>query len=152
MDRPGANRWPLEAWVHELDTGLIVAVAVTLLVWTLVSARLERFDVSAPMAFVAAGLILTNEPVSAINVEVDSGTLRSLAELTLALLLFSDAARVNLPAPRHRRPPRADHRAQRASDATSLVVKEQLGKCVAREVRDQVTAPRPVPVAVRATR
>ena len=47
------------------------------------------------MFFVVLGLVLANRPVSAIDVDVHGETVRSLAELTLALLLFSDAARIN---------------------------------------------------------
>jgi NhaP-type Na+/H+ or K+/H+ antiporter len=82
--------------VESLDTGLIVAVAASLFIWGLVSAKFEAFNVSAPMAFVALGLVLANGPISAIDVNIHAETLRSLAEITLALLLFSDAARVNL--------------------------------------------------------
>ncbi len=42
------------------------------------------------------GFVLANGPVSAIDVHVQSESLRNLAEVTLALLLFSDATRVNL--------------------------------------------------------
>jgi sodium/hydrogen antiporter len=87
--------------VHELDTELIVAVAASVVVWGIFSARLEALNVSAPIAFVILGLVLANRPVSAIDVDVHSETLRSLAEVTLALLLFSDAARVNLRVLRH---------------------------------------------------
>ena len=87
--------------MESLDTGLIVAVAASLVGWGLVSAKLKSFNVSAPMAFVAIGLVLANAPVSAIDVDVHRETLRSLAEVTLALLLFSDAARVNLRVLRH---------------------------------------------------
>ena len=69
-----------------------------------VGARLREvrgLNVSAPIAFVVLGLILANDPVSAIEVDVHGETLRSLAEVTLALLLFSDAARVNLRVLRH---------------------------------------------------
>jgi NhaP-type Na+/H+ or K+/H+ antiporter len=89
--------------VESLDTGLIVAVAGSLVAWGLVSKRLETLNVSAPMAFVALGLVLANDPVSAIDVNVHGETLRSLAEVTLALLLFSDAARVNLRVLQHDR-------------------------------------------------
>ncbi|HWH97456.1 MAG TPA: hypothetical protein VNS80_03740, partial [Pseudolysinimonas sp.] len=74
--------------MESLDTGLIVAIAGSLVVWGLVSARLEAINVSAPMAFVVLGLVLANDPVSAIDVNVHGETLRSLAEVTLALLLF----------------------------------------------------------------
>jgi NhaP-type Na+/H+ or K+/H+ antiporter len=87
--------------MESLDTGLIVAIAGSLVAWGLVSKRLEALNISAPMAFVALGLVLANDPVSAIDINVHGETLRSLAEVTLALLLFSDAARVNLRVLRH---------------------------------------------------
>jgi len=87
--------------VESLDTGLIVAVAASLVAWGLISAQFESFNVSAPMAFVAIGLVLANDPLSVIDVNVHGETLRSLTEITLALLLFSDAARVNLRVLRH---------------------------------------------------
>jgi NhaP-type Na+/H+ or K+/H+ antiporter len=48
------------------------------------------------MVFVGAGVVLANEPFSLVDVSIRSSDLRSLAEVTLALLLFSDAARVNV--------------------------------------------------------
>jgi NhaP-type Na+/H+ or K+/H+ antiporter len=81
---------------HGLDTQLIMVVAAVVVGWGLLSARLERFDVSAPLLFVVMGLVLANEPLSVIHVGIHSETLRSIAEITLALLLFSDAARVNV--------------------------------------------------------
>jgi sodium/hydrogen antiporter len=81
--------------VEGLDTALIVAMAGSLVVWVLVSARLAALDVSAPIFFVAVGCVTANGPVAVIEVNVHGETLKSLAELTLALLLFSDAARVN---------------------------------------------------------
>ena len=82
--------------MHGLDTELIVAVAASVVLWGIFSARLEALNVSAPIAFVVLGLVLANRPLSAVDVHVRSESLRSLAEVTLALLLFSDAARVNL--------------------------------------------------------
>jgi NhaP-type Na+/H+ or K+/H+ antiporter len=81
---------------HGLDTQLIMVIAAVVVGWGLLSARLERFDVSAPLLFVVMGLVLANEPISAVHVNIHSETLRSIAEITLALLLFSDAARVNV--------------------------------------------------------
>jgi sodium/hydrogen antiporter len=84
-----------------LDTELILILAGSLVVWALVSARFEALDVSAPMAFVVLGLVLANDPISAVELDVSSESLRSMTEVTLALLLFSDAARVNLRVLRH---------------------------------------------------
>ena len=70
-------------------------VAVCVVLWGLVSARFERANVTAPVAFVARGLIAANRPLSLIDVNVRSEDLRSMAEVTLALVLFADASRVN---------------------------------------------------------
>src|SRR5690348_2957341 len=72
-----------------------MVVAAVVVAWGLLSARLERLDLSAPLLFVVMGLVLANEPLSVIHVNIRSGSLRGIAEITLALLLFSDAARVN---------------------------------------------------------
>jgi NhaP-type Na+/H+ or K+/H+ antiporter len=45
--------------------------------------------------------VLANDPVSAIKVDSDSETLKSLASVTLALLLLSDTARINRRVLRH---------------------------------------------------
>jgi NhaP-type Na+/H+ or K+/H+ antiporter len=79
----------------------LAVVAGSALLWSLVSARLERFNISAPMAFVALGLMSTHGPLSVIDVQVDSSIARSGAEITLAIVLFVDASRVNVRALRH---------------------------------------------------
>ncbi len=81
---------------HGLDTGVIAVVAASALLWSLLSARLERFDISAPMAFVVLGLVFTHGPLALIDVHLQSSTARSLAEVTLALVLFVDASRINV--------------------------------------------------------
>ena len=68
--------------MESLDTALIVAVAASLVAWGLVSAKFESVNISAPMAFVAIGLVLATDPLSAIDVNVRGDTLRSLAEIT----------------------------------------------------------------------
>ena len=42
------------------------------------------------------GLVVAHEPLSLIDVQVHSSTGRTIAEITLALVLFSDASRVNM--------------------------------------------------------
>ena len=86
---------------HELDVAVVTVVAASALVWSLVAARLERINISAPMAFVVLGLVSTHGPLAVIEIHVDSSTARSVAEITLALVLFVDASRVNVRALRH---------------------------------------------------
>src|SRR5262249_13457149 len=64
--------------------------------WGALSARLERFDVTAPITFVLAGLLLTHGPLAVLYVAPSHELIKELAEFTLALVLFSDASRVGL--------------------------------------------------------
>ena len=79
---------------HSPDLVLLVVVSACLVLWSLFSARLERLSITAPIAFVALGLLFANPPLSMVHVGIHSSTLLLLAEVTLALLLFSDAAAV----------------------------------------------------------
>jgi NhaP-type Na+/H+ or K+/H+ antiporter len=81
---------------HGLDTGVIVVVAASALLWSLLSARLERLHISAPIAFVVLGLVCTHGPLALVDVDLRSSTARSVAEVTLALVLFVDASRINV--------------------------------------------------------
>jgi sodium/hydrogen antiporter len=81
---------------HGLDTEALAVIAACVIFWGVVSARFERANVTAPVAFVALGLIAANGPLSLIDIDVQSGDLRSIAEVTLALVLFADASRVNV--------------------------------------------------------
>ena len=76
-----------------LAAGLVFAAGLVL--WGLTSARLTRWNVTAPVAFVALGLVSVNV-LGIVHVDVSSSTVREIAEFALALVLFSDAARVNL--------------------------------------------------------
>ena len=62
--------------------------------WGTLSARLERFDMTAPIVFIAVGLLLTHGPLTPLGIMPSKEVVRVLAELTLALVLFSDASRV----------------------------------------------------------
>ncbi len=81
---------------HDLNLAALAVTSACFIVWGLVSGRLERWDVSAPIAFVVLGLLVTHGPTALIHFSLHSSTVRSLAELTLAVVLFADASRVNL--------------------------------------------------------
>jgi NhaP-type Na+/H+ or K+/H+ antiporter len=63
-----------------------------------VSRRLERTVVTAPMVFVAAGLLVGPEVLGWLDLGIGSGAVRALAEATLTLVLFADASRIDLAA------------------------------------------------------
>jgi NhaP-type Na+/H+ or K+/H+ antiporter len=76
-------------------TGLAVVAAVVL-AYSLVSRRLELSAISAPMVFVAAGIVAGPDVLDLVELDATHGTAFHVAEITLALLLFSDAARIDL--------------------------------------------------------
>jgi NhaP-type Na+/H+ or K+/H+ antiporter len=74
----------------------LAVVAVGAVVWGLFSARFERWNLTAPIAFLVLGFLAANPPIDLIDVHTSSETVRVVAEITLALVLFSDASRVNV--------------------------------------------------------
>jgi len=74
----------------------LAIVAALIFIWATLSARLERFDVTAPITFVVAGLLLTHGPLAPLAIAPSHAEVKALAEVTLVLVLFSDASRVGL--------------------------------------------------------
>jgi sodium/hydrogen antiporter len=74
----------------------LAIVAALVFAWGTLSARLERFDVTAPIIFVVAGLLLTHGPLAPLGFAPSPELVKALAEITLVLVLFSDASRVRL--------------------------------------------------------
>ena len=79
-----------------LNLAVVAAIAASVVLWSLVSGRLERWNISAPMAFVAIGLAVGNRPLHLVEVRLGSQGLRELAEIALAVVLFGDAATVSV--------------------------------------------------------
>ena len=71
-------------------------IAVALLTFAAVSGRLEGTSVTAPMVFTAAGLILGVEALGLVDPAATGLEVKVLAEATLAVVLFSDASRIDL--------------------------------------------------------
>ena len=74
----------------------LAIVTALIFAWGALSARLERFDVTAPITFVLAGVVLTHGPLAPLGFAPSHETVKGLAEFTLVLVLFSDASRVSL--------------------------------------------------------
>jgi NhaP-type Na+/H+ or K+/H+ antiporter len=81
---------------HGMSLEVLVVLSTSLVVWGIVSSRVERLNVTAPMTFLAVGFVVANEPLSLIDVEIGGDGLRELAEIALAVVLFGDAARVRV--------------------------------------------------------
>jgi NhaP-type Na+/H+ or K+/H+ antiporter len=74
----------------------LAIVAALIFIWAALSARLERFDVTAPITFILAGLLLTHGPLAPLGFAPSPELVKVLAEVTLVLVLFCDASRVGL--------------------------------------------------------
>ena len=74
----------------------IAVVALLVLGWAAVSGALARHDITGPFVFAVAGYLLANPDWGPLTVDVDATSVHIVAELTLALVLFADAVRVNL--------------------------------------------------------
>lgn len=71
-------------------------LALFILAYSLVAGRLEKTSLSGPMLCVAFGLSLTLFGAGLAPIDLRGTTLKVLAELTLALVLFTDAANADL--------------------------------------------------------
>ncbi|SNS28610.1 cation:proton antiporter [Actinoplanes regularis] len=78
-----------------MDAGAVALVALIVFAWGLFSARLGRADLSAPIVFVAAGLLLA-EVLHVMRLDLTPESIKLLAEVTLVSVLFADASRVGL--------------------------------------------------------
>jgi sodium/hydrogen antiporter len=74
----------------------VAVIAFLVLGWAVVSAALARRNITGPLIFAVFGYFLANPDWGPIPVDVEATSVHILAEATLALLLFSDASRVNL--------------------------------------------------------
>ena len=74
----------------------LTTVALALLAVAAVSRRLSGTPITPAIMFVSIGLLVGPEFLDAVDIPSTSVTVRSLAELTLAFVLFSDSSRIDL--------------------------------------------------------
>jgi sodium/hydrogen antiporter len=74
----------------------LVVLAAVVFAFGLVSRRLEGTVLTAPLLFVAAGVVLGPAGLGLVEFELDDHTVLLVAEIALAIVLFTDAARTNL--------------------------------------------------------
>lgn len=79
-----------------METLTFALVALFILVFGTVSGKIARTVITAPMVFVAFGLLMGNVGFHVVDVDAESPFVHGIAELTLVLLLFTDAAHINL--------------------------------------------------------
>jgi len=79
--------------VEATDLAIVAGVG---LVYALVSRRLGRTILTSAMVFLTAGIVLGGGVLGWFTVGASGATLRLIAESTLALVLFTDASRIDL--------------------------------------------------------
>lgn len=79
-----------------MDLIALIAVATVFLLYALVSGKLAGTIVTAPIIFAAAGFLLGPAGFDIAAAEFGHSFLHVVAELTLILVLFADAARIDL--------------------------------------------------------
>jgi NhaP-type Na+/H+ or K+/H+ antiporter len=73
----------------------LAILAVFVFFYSVLAGRIERTVLSGPIVFVSAGFLLGPLVLGWFPAEPPEGSLRTLADLTLALFLFTDAAHAN---------------------------------------------------------
>lgn len=80
-----------------MNTEALVAIALFVLVFGSISRRLEKSVITPPMAYVVYGLLISSAALGLIqSVNITNEVIKVLAEITLALVLFTDASRIQL--------------------------------------------------------
>ncbi|MDX2322010.1 MAG: cation:proton antiporter [Moritella sp.] len=75
---------------------VILIIALIVLFYGFISRKLMQFDISGPMVFTVLGLICSPFGLNITAVEIDAAFVTVLVEIALVLVLFSDAALLDL--------------------------------------------------------
>lgn len=80
-----------------MNKEVIGAIAFFVLSLGLISGKLEKSVVTPPMAYVSFGLLISSSALGLIQgIEITNEIIKIVAEITLAILLFTDASRIQL--------------------------------------------------------
>jgi len=79
-----------------VETSAFAVIALFILAFGLVSGRIQKTIISPPMVFVLFGLLVSKRVLGLIEVGAENEFIQTLAELTLVLVLFTDASRIDL--------------------------------------------------------
>lgn len=75
---------------------ILTVFAAFVFIYSLVASRLERTPVNGALVYVAVGMLLGPQAIGLIDLNADGELISQLAELALAVCLFTDSANANL--------------------------------------------------------
>ena len=73
----------------------VFIISLIFIIFGLISKKIEKSSITAPMVFTLLGLLLSKDLLNVISLNVDNKNLKTFAELTLILVLFSDSSRIH---------------------------------------------------------
>jgi sodium/hydrogen antiporter len=76
---------------------ILILGAILIFLYGLVSRLAERSPVTAPMIFVAIGILASPLGAGILSVKIDAGVVQIVASVTLVLVLFVDASSISVP-------------------------------------------------------
>ena len=79
-----------------MDPSSIAFIALAVCLFAAFSQKAERSPLTAPMFFVGVGFLLGDAGLGWVHLGIDGQAMHVLAELTLVLVLFTDAARIDI--------------------------------------------------------
>ena len=79
-----------------MDTLSLAVIIGGFLVYSLVSGRLQGTVLTAPLLFIVFGFLIGDGGVSIANLDPGHSVIHTIAEFTLIIILFTDAARIDL--------------------------------------------------------
>ena len=79
-----------------MEPSSIAVIALAVCLFAAFSRKAERSPFTPPMFFLAVGFFLGGEGLGWMHLDVDGEEIHVLLELTLVLVLFTDAARIDL--------------------------------------------------------
>ena len=79
-----------------MDPSSIAFIALAVCLFAAFSQKAERSPLTPPMFFLGVGIFLGDAGLGWAHLEIDGEAIHVLAELTLVLVLFTDAARIDL--------------------------------------------------------
>ena len=74
----------------------LAVITAGFLLYSLISGRLKATIITAPMVLTAFGLIVGTAGLSIVGVDTKHSAIHLVAEITLILVLFTDAARIDI--------------------------------------------------------